>query len=72
MTTGVMNTLGYWTGLYDRKGQKVHIGDTLEFDQAEWGGPNSCVVEFKDGELDVPGCPSEVSEWCTVIQRYDE
>lgn len=72
MTTGVMNTLGYWTGLYDRNRRKIHIGDTIEFDPSEWGGPNSTVVEFKDGELNMPGAISEASEWCTVTVRYDE
>lgn len=72
MTLGIMNTLGFWTGLYDRNGRKVHIGDTLEFDPKEWGGPNKTVVEFINGELNILGSVSSVAEWCTVTVGYDE
>ena len=72
MTTGVMNTFGFWTGLRDRNGRKVHIGGTLEFDPTEWGGDNENVVQFIDGELDVLGGPSAVSEWCAVTKGYNE
>ena len=72
MTTGVMNTLGFWTGLRDRNGRKVHIGDTLEFDPAEWGGDNETVVKFENGELNVLGGVSAVAEWSVVIVGYNE
>jgi len=72
MTLGIMNTLGFWTGLHDRNGRKVHIGDTLEFDPKEWGGDNETVVQFIDGELNVLGGVSAVAEWSVVTVGYDE
>lgn len=70
-----MGNIGLFTGLKDRRGTPVHLGDTLEFDAAEWGAPapdNQFVIEYKDGELRVNGTVSEVSQFCTVIRRFDE
>jgi len=72
MTTGVMNTFGFWTGLCDRNGRRVHIGDTLEFDPTEWGGDNETIVQFEDGELNVLGGISAVAEWSVVTKGYNE
>ena len=72
MTTGTMNTVGLWTGLLDRNGRKVHIGDTIEFDPDEWGGDNETIVQFEDGELNVLGGISGVTDWSVVTKGYNE
>jgi len=74
MTTGRMDELGLDTGLVDRNKSPIHLGDTLEFDSKEWGNrdTNKFVITFEEGELSVLGCVSELSEWCTVIKKWNE
>jgi len=66
-----MGTIGFWTGLLDRDGQPVHIGDTLEFDLNEWGGDCVFVIGFDKGELTTNGTVSDISEWCRVIKKWN-
>lgn len=65
---------GLYTGLSDCHGNPVHLGDTLEFDPNEWGNSdrNKFVIGFSDGELDCLGTPGDISEWCTIIKKWDK
>src|SRR5688500_13556602 len=65
-----MGQPGMFTGLYDRMGQPIHIGDTVRFDPKEWGNDetNVFVVRFEKGELQVNGTPFDMHQWCEVIQ----
>jgi hypothetical protein len=64
---------GVYIGILDQEGSKIHIGDTLSFDPKEWGGPYEFVIEITRGEISLPGGgPSDVTEWCTIIKKYDD
>lgn len=65
-----MNTIGLDTGIKDRNGNPVHLGDVLEFDEREWGGKHIFTIEFEEGELNT--IPSDVSEWCTIVKKWNE
>lgn len=68
-----MNQKGIFTGLRDRNGQPIHIGDELEFDRYEWGGDdNRFVIEFVDGELQVKGTVFNIGEWCHIVKKWNE
>jgi hypothetical protein len=57
-------------GVCDREGTPIRIGDTLEFDEREWGGPdNRFVVEWQPGRLLHNGSLSDLTEWCRVVER---
>jgi hypothetical protein len=67
-----MGTPGLNTGLKDRNGVEVHLGDTLSFDPKEWGSEFVWVLAFEDGELN--GCSAvttDIPEWCDVIKKWD-
>jgi hypothetical protein len=69
-----MGEVGLWTGLLDRHGVEIHLGDTLIFDEQEWGAPypaNEFVIEFKDGQLLTKGVVSELRHFCTVTRKFD-
>jgi len=63
--------LGVPLGVHDRNGNQVHIGDTLRFDEKEWGEPMAFVVELRRGEIHHPGATSDLSEYCEIIKRWD-
>jgi len=63
--------LGVPIGVNDRLGNPIHIGDKLDFDHREWGGPQQFVVELKDGTIQHPGCTSDLSSWCEIIESWD-
>lgn len=71
--SGRMDEYGLDTGLVDRNGSPVHLGDVLEFDAAEWGvSPGSIFrLEFRDGELTCIGSIGDIAEWCTVIKKWN-
>ena len=56
----------------DCEGNKIHVGDTLSFDPTEWGGPCEFVVQIQEGEFLICGSTEDLSEWCTVIKKWDE
>lgn len=67
-----MGKVGLFTGLQDCNGADIHIGDTLEFNRREWGGDNNTfVVEFYAGELHILGSVEDLSNWCTVIKKWN-
>jgi hypothetical protein len=66
---------GQWTGLRDRHGTPVYVGDVLQFDPEEWGSDDA-VFEVKwdteNCELDILGVPADIPLWCTVVRHYSE
>lgn len=65
-----MGTAGLDTGIKDKHGRAIHIGDRLRFDRDEWGGDDNEAVVFydaKSGELGCLGLPSEWPEYCEVV-----
>lgn len=71
-TYSVMGARGQWTRLLDRNGDRVCIGDILGFDSDEWG--SECVFEvgYSDGELDIFGTPSDISEYCWIVKKWSD
>lgn len=62
-----MGERGQDTGLKDRNGRSVLVGDTIEFDEKEWGGPCRFEVKFEDGAIRVPGTLDDARSWWTVV-----
>lgn len=64
-----MGTHGTDTGLRDRHGFVVCIGDTVEFDPQEWGGECRFTVTYDraTGSLRIPGTASDAERWWTVL-----
>lgn len=56
----------------DRQGNIIHVGDTLEFDAEEWGVEMTFVVELENGKISHPGSTSDLSDWCTIIKKWNE
>ena len=61
---------GQYIGVNDCQGNRIHIGDTLEFDEKEFGEKCVFVVELKDGTIQHPGATSDLTNWCTVINSW--
>lgn len=60
--------IGVPIGATDKHGVPVHIGDTVEFDEREFGGPCRFVIELRDGEIVHPGATGDLRSWCTVLK----
>lgn len=63
-----MGERGQDTGLKDRNGRSVLVGDTIEFDEREWGEPCRFEVKFEGGEIRVPGTLDDARSWWTVVE----
>lgn len=77
MVSGLKAARESWVGLplgrNDRNGDPIHIGDTVRFDEREWGAPNCVfVVEYDKGEYMGEGCLSDLSQWCDIVKKWDE
>lgn len=71
MSRPYMGDPGMYTGIKDRHGNPVHVGDVLSFDPREWGGECEYVLRFENGELVTKGTVSDITNWCVVIWSWD-
>jgi len=62
--------LGVPIGVNDELGKPIHIGDRLKFDEREWGEPLEFTVELKNGQIHHPGAPSDLTNWCQIIEPW--
>lgn len=58
-------------GVNDRNGKPIHIGDTLRFDQREFGRQMEFVIELRDGQIQHPGATGDLSSWCEIVKPWD-
>jgi len=59
--------------LNDKYGRPVHVGDTLMFDESEWGGKfEPYVVTIQKGMIQLYGGPSDVPQFCEIVKRWNE
>lgn len=63
--------VGIAIDLTDKHGDPVHVGDTLRFDEKEWGSPHTFTVEIRRGEIVVSGAPSDIGAWCEILTKFD-
>ena len=63
---------GVQIGANDSKGRPIHVGDTLLFDEKEWGEPMQFTIELIDGSIQHPGATDDLTEWCEIIRAWDE
>jgi len=68
---GLSSLIGLPLGLNDCEGNPVHFGDTLSFDEKEWGGPCEFVVEFINGQTSVCGTVDNIPEFCTIVKKWN-
>lgn len=68
----VREALGIRIGVDDCKGNPIHIGDTLRFDELERGEPMTFTITLEQGEIRHPGATSDLTEWCEIVKRWDE
>jgi len=71
MSQPVKEAMGIRIGVDDRKGNPIHIGDTLSFDAREWGEPMTFMVTLEQGEIRHPGSTGDLSEWCEIVRKWD-
>ena len=57
-------------GVNDRNGKPIHIGDTLRFEEQEWGETMEFVIELRDGQIQHPGATGDLSSWCEVVKPW--
>ena len=70
-----MGQKGQLTGIMDRHGVEIRIGDTLRFDCEEYKTiflqedyeTQVFVIGYENGELQHPGTRSDLSIWCEII-----
>ena len=59
-------------GVNDRHGRPIHIGDTLQFDPVEWGGPDKpFTIILADGAIQHPGSTADLTNWCEKVDCWD-
>lgn len=57
----------------DKHGNPIHIGDTLSFDEDEWGDKfEPYVVRIENAEIQLFGSPSDLPQFCEVVKRWDQ
>lgn len=67
-----MGDVGNFTGLLDKNGRRIYIGDKMRFLEREWGSAdNEFTVSFAHGELQILGTIENLSEFCEVIEEVD-
>lgn len=68
--TVLENSIGQFTGLTDKNGNKIFEGDILKWDCREWGGEFNEVVRWDYEQLNMR--KRDWKDWCEVIGNiYD-
>lgn len=65
----MINAIKIPIGVNDRDGVPIYIGDTLEFDEAEFGSRCIFTITMKDGCIEHPGTTTDLTNWCRVLKR---
>ena len=63
--------LGVPIGVNDAAGRPIHIGDTLDFEEREYGCPCRFTIELNEGSIQHPGVTSDLSEFCEIAIPWD-
>lgn len=63
--------LGMPVGIFASNGREYRVGDVLDFDEREWGGPCRFTLGFEKGAVTGCGSPSDWREWCTLHRAWD-
>jgi len=61
---------GAYIGVEDCTGKPIHIGDTLEFDENEFGGKCIFTIILKHGMVIHPGATDDLSTWCKIVASF--
>ena len=61
----ITETVGQFTGLYDRKENKIFVGDLIKWDPLEWGCEHTEEVVWDYGLFAMR--KDDWGEWCEVI-----
>ena len=64
--------LGVPIGIDDVHGKPIRIGDTMRFDETEYGEPCEFMISLENGLIQHPGATSDLSNWCEIIKPWDE
>lgn len=63
--------LGVPIGVNDARGRPIHIGDTLDFDEAVYGKPCRFTITLEKGEIQTVGAICDLSEYCEIAVPWD-
>jgi len=55
----------------DSDGNPIHIGDTLEFNEEEWGSKCIFQIILSDGKIQHPGTTDDLSSFCRIIRKFN-
>lgn len=71
------NTVGFGIpiGVHDMHGKPIHVGDTLRFDEREWGDntTNVFTIKIERGEITkLGGGAGDLENWCEIILPWTD
>lgn len=76
MTERYMNEIGLNTGLKDRNGIPIHLGDTIHFIGKEWGDKEqegkTWIIQFSEGELKIYGSLLNITDYCIIKKKWND